>query len=52
MLEYRPGHDQRVFGGFYEYTLQKVGPADFCIVSKKAVVLNCDDVHLPIAIPF
>lgn len=52
MLEYRPAHDQRSFGGRYEYVLARSGETDFRIASKKATILNCDDVHLPIAIPF
>lgn len=52
MVDYRPGHEQRVFGGRYEYSLSRTSPAAFRIVSKKAIILNCDDVHLPIAIPF
>ena len=52
MLEYRPQHDQRTFGGRYDYTLKRSGAADFRIAAKKATILNCDDVHLPIAIPF
>lgn len=52
MLEYRPGHEQRTFGGRYEYQLLRREAGDFRISAKKAVVLNCDSVHLPIAIPF
>ena len=52
MLEYRPGNEQRSFGGKYEYALVRAGQAGFRIKSKKAMILNCDDVHLPIAIPF
>lgn len=52
MLEYRPGHEQRTFGGRYEYTLVRSGQTGFQIARKKATILNCDDVHLPIAIPF
>ena len=52
MLEYRPGHEQRSFGGRYEYRLQRGKTGDFRIAVKKALVLNCDSVHLPIAIPF
>ena len=52
MLEYRPGHEQRTFGGRYEYRLLRRAAGDFQISAKKAVVLNCDSVHLPIAIPF
>ena len=52
MLEYRPGHEQRAFGGRYEYILTRAGLAGVRIASKKAIILNCDDVHLPIAVPF
>ena len=52
MLEYRPGHAQRSFGGKYEYQLRVENAGELKIVSKKAVIINCDDVHLPIAIPF
>lgn len=52
MLEYRPAHDQRAFGGRYQYALARAGQTEFRIASKKATILNCDDVHLPIAIPF
>ncbi|MGB0629140.1 MAG: aromatic-ring-hydroxylating dioxygenase subunit beta [Alphaproteobacteria bacterium] len=52
MLEYRPGHDQRTFGGRYEYELRGESHDTFRIAFKKAVIINCDDVHLPIAIPF
>lgn len=52
MLEYRPAHEQRSFGGRYEYALVRSGQAGFRIASKKATILNCDAVHLPIAVPF
>ena len=52
MLEYRPGHEQRSFGGTYAYALRREAGGDFRIASKKAVIINCDDVHLPIAVPF
>lgn len=52
MLEYRPGHEQRKFGGRYEYDLVRGSDAGFRIAFKKAEIINCDDVHLPIAIPF
>ena len=52
MLEYRPGQEQRIFGGRYEYRLLRPEVCDFRIATKKAVVLNCDSVHLPISVPF
>ncbi len=52
MLEYRPGHEQRTFGGRYNYALVRGTDTGFSIASKKAVIINCDDVHLPIAVPF
>ena len=52
MLEFRLGYDQRTFGGKYEYDLV-LGPDDgIRIAAKKATILNCDDIHLPIAVPF
>lgn len=52
MLEYRPAHAQRAFGGRYDYTLLRSASDGFRIATKKATIINCDDVHLPIAIPF
>lgn len=52
MLEYRPAYEQRTFGGRYDYALERSEQDGFRIASKKATILNCDDVHLPIAIPF
>jgi 3-phenylpropionate/cinnamic acid dioxygenase small subunit len=52
MLEYRPAHDQRTFGGRYDYILQCREGDEFRMAMKKAIIVNCDDVHLPIAIPF
>lgn len=52
VLDYRPGHEQRAFGGKYEYRLSRDSDGMFRIASKKAVIINCDDVHLPIAVPF
>ncbi len=51
MLDYRPGHGQRSFGGRYDYRLVRAG-ASFLIASKKATLLNCDAVHEAISIPF
>lgn len=52
MLEYRPAYEQRVFGGRYDYELLRADPGEFRISAKKATILNCDAVHLPIALPF
>ena len=52
MLEFRPGRAQRSFGGKYEYQLRTDTDRGLKIFFKKAVIINCDDVHLPIAIPF
>ena len=51
MLDYRPGHGQRSFGGRYDYRLVRHGDS-FRIASKKATLLNCDAVHEAISIPF
>jgi 3-phenylpropionate/cinnamic acid dioxygenase small subunit len=52
MLEFRPEHAQRTFGGKYDYKLLHPAGGDIRIAMKKATIINCDDVHLPIAIPF
>ena len=52
MLEFRPRLEQRSFGGKYEYELRRDADGAFRIVSKKAVIINCDAVHLPVAVPF
>lgn len=52
MLEYRPGYEQRTFGGRYDYELCKTANGAFRIAAKKATILDCDAVHLPIALPF
>ena len=51
MLEYRPGGDQRSFGGRYEYRLIR-RRGDFGIAAKKATILNCDAVMMPLSLPF
>ena len=51
MLDYRPGHEQRVFGGRYEYRLVR-NEDGFRIKTKKAILINCDDVHEAFSIPF
>lgn len=52
LLEFRPGHAQRVFGGRYDYALLREGEGAFRIAAKKATILNCDDAHFPISVPF
>ena len=51
MLEFRPGMEQRTFGGRYDYELVREG-GSFRIRSKKASLINCDDAMLPISLPF
>jgi hypothetical protein len=51
MLEYRPGHEQRVFGGRYQYRLRRRGEA-FSIAWKRANLINCDGTFPALAVPF
>lgn len=51
ILEYRPGMDQRSFGGRYDYDLVRAD-GSFRIASKKAALINCDDAMLPVSLPF
>lgn len=51
MLEYRPGLDQRVFGGECRHHLRRQG-ASFVIVLKRVDLVNCDGAFSPIAVPF
>ena len=51
MHEFRPEMDQRAFSGKYEYHIVRSEPG-FKIRSKKAILINCDDFHFPISIPF
>ncbi len=51
MLDFRPGHDQRIFGGRYDYRLLRTADS-FRIASKKATLLNCDAVHEAFSLPF
>ena len=51
MMEYRPNHEQRLFGGSYSYHLALEGD-DFKIVSKKANLINCDGRFPALAVPF
>ena len=51
MHEYRPEMKQRAFSGRCEYTVVRDG-SSFKIRAKKVTVINCDDFHFPISIPF
>lgn len=51
MHEYRPEMKQRAFSGRCEYTVVRDG-SSFKIRTKKVTVINCDDFHFPISIPF
>lgn len=51
MLEYRPGHDQRTFGGRYQYRLRRRGEL-FAIAWKRANLINCDGTFPALAVPF
>ena len=51
MHEYRPEMAQRAFSGRCEYAVVRDGTS-FKIRSKKVTVINCDDFHFPISIPF
>ena len=51
MLEYRPGSEQRVFGGRYEYRLRRLADT-LKIESKRATIVNCDASFRLMAIPF
>ena len=43
---------QRTFGGRHDYALLRSDDGQFRIAAKKALILNCDAVHLPISVPF
>lgn len=51
MLEYRPGHEQHVFGGRYQYRLRRQGTS-FAIAWKRADLINCDSTFPALAVPF
>lgn len=51
MLEYRPGYDQRVFGGDYRHRL-RFTDGQLRIVLKRAELINCDASFRSMAIPF
>ena len=51
MLEYRPGYEQRLYGGTYVHTLQYVGER-LSILLKRVDLINCDAFFGAMAIPF
>jgi 3-phenylpropionate/cinnamic acid dioxygenase small subunit len=51
LLEYRPGRDQRMFGGRCQHTLRRSGDS-FEIVLKRVDLINCDATFPPLSIPF
>ena len=51
MLEYRPGLDQRLFGGECRHQLRRVGES-FEIVLKRVDLVNCDAAFSALAVPF
>lgn len=50
VLEYRQG-EQRVFGGRCRHRLIRPGEG-FKIALKRVDIVNCEDPHLPMAVPF
>jgi 3-phenylpropionate/cinnamic acid dioxygenase small subunit len=51
MLEYRPGYEQRVFGGGYLHRL-RFSDGRLRIVLKRAELINCDASFRSMAVPF
>jgi 3-phenylpropionate/cinnamic acid dioxygenase small subunit len=51
MLEYRPGYEQRVFGGNVQHRLQRDNET-LKIAMKRVTLLNCDATFGSLAIPF
>jgi 3-phenylpropionate/cinnamic acid dioxygenase small subunit len=51
MLEYRPGYEQRVFGGQFLHRL-RFPEGRMQIVLKRAELINCDESFRSMAIPF
>lgn len=51
MLEYRPGYEQRVFGGQFLHRL-RYADGRLKIVVKRAELINCDSAFGAMAIPF
>lgn len=51
MLEYRPGYEQRLYGGEFRHRLRRVD-GRFSILMKRAELINCDASFTAMAIPF
>jgi len=51
ILEYRPGSDQRLYGGRFEHTIRR-RKNGFEIVMKRVNLLNCDAPLPALAVPF
>jgi len=51
VLEYRPGHEQRTYGGSDQYRLRANDDA-FRIAWKRANLVNCDATFPALALPF
>jgi len=51
LLEYRPSHDQRIFGGKYQHVLRRKKDG-FEIILKRVELVNCDDAFPALAVPF
>lgn len=51
MLEYRPGYEQRLYGGQFQHRLRRVD-GRLSIVMKRAELINCDASFNAMAIPF
>jgi benzoate/toluate 1,2-dioxygenase beta subunit len=51
MLEYRPGYEQRVFGGQFLHRL-RFADGRFQIVLKRVELINCDESFRAMAVPF
>ena len=51
MLEYRPGWEQRIFGGRVQHMLRRT-QSGFEIVLKRVNLVNCDATFSALAVPF
>jgi 3-phenylpropionate/cinnamic acid dioxygenase small subunit len=51
MLEYRPGYEQRLYGGQFLHRLRETN-GDLRILMKRAELINCDASFSAMAIPF
>jgi 3-phenylpropionate/cinnamic acid dioxygenase small subunit len=51
MLEYRPGYEQRMFGGVFLHRL-RFCDGQLSIVLKRAELINCDESFRSMAVPF